>query len=193
MWPKAYGGAGLSPAEAKVLREEMGRINARPPLSSFGIWMLGPALLHFGTEGQKQRFLNEIARGEIRWCQGYSEPGAGSDLASLQMSAVADGDDFVLNGSKIWTTHAGEANWIFCLVRTSKHERPQQGITFLLVPMDQPGVTVRPLTMISGEQIQAEVFFDDARSARANVIGEVDRGWSVAKYLLEFERGGSAH
>jgi alkylation response protein AidB-like acyl-CoA dehydrogenase len=131
--------------------------------------------------------------GEHFWCQGYSEPGAGSDLASLQMSAVEDGEDFVCNGSKIWTTHATEANWIFCLVRTSHEAKPQQGITFLLIPMNLPGIEVRPLVMGSGEKIQNQVFFDNVRAPKANVLGQVGQGWTVAKYLLEFERGGSAY
>ncbi len=191
-WLPDHGGRDWTPAQFYLYARERARAGA-PSLSPMGIHMVAHVIAAFGTPEQKDWFLPRILTGEVFFCQGYSEPGAGSDLAALQMSAVPDGDDFVLNGSKIWTTHAGEANWIFCLVRTSKHERPQQGITFLLVPMDQPGVTVRPLTMISGETIQAEVFFDDARSARSNVIGEVDRGWRVAKYLLEFERGGSAH
>jgi len=191
-WLPEHGGRDWTAAQFYLWARERARAGA-PPLSPMGIHMVAHVIAAFGTDAQKAYFLPRILTGEVFFCQGYSEPGAGSDLAALQMSAVADGDDFVLNGSKIWTTHAGKANWIFCLVRTSKHDRPQQGITFLLVPMDQPGVTVRPLTMISGETIQAEVFFDNARSAKANVIGEVDRGWSVAKYLLEFERGGSAH
>ena len=137
-WPKEYGGAGLEPAEAKILREEMARINARPPLSSFGIWMLGPALLHFGTEGQKAHYLNEIARGEIRWCQGYSEPGSGSDLVSMQTFGEDKGDHWVVNGQKIWTSYADEADWIFCLVRTDKANK-YQGITFMLFDMASEG------------------------------------------------------
>jgi alkylation response protein AidB-like acyl-CoA dehydrogenase len=191
-WLPEHGGRDWTPAQFYLYARESARAGA-PALSPMGIHMVAHVIAAFGTPEQKDWFLPRILSGEVFFCQGYSEPGAGSDLAALQMSAVPDGEDFILNGSKIWTTHAGEANWIFCLVRTSKHARPQQGITFLLVPMDQPGVAVRPLTMISGETIQAEVFFDDARSARSNVIGEVDRGWTVAKYLLEFERGGSAH
>ncbi|SKB42186.1 acyl-CoA dehydrogenase family protein [Sphingopyxis flava] len=191
-WQPEHGGRDWSAAQFYLWARERARSGA-PPLSPMGIHMVAHVIAAFGTEEQKAWFLPRILSGEVFFCQGYSEPGAGSDLAALQMSAVADGDDFVLNGSKIWTTHASEANWIFCLVRTSKGDRPQQGITFLLVPMDQPGVTVRPLTMISGETIQTEIFFDNARSSKANVIGAVDRGWTVAKYLLEFERGGSAH
>jgi acyl-CoA dehydrogenase len=192
-WPKAYGGAGLSPAEAKVLREEMGRIGARPPLSSFGIWMLGPALLHFGTEGQKQRFLNEIARGEIRWCQGYSEPGSGSDLVSLQTFGEDKGDSWVVNGQKIWTSYADHADWIFCLVRTDKADK-YQGITFMLFDMASEGVTTKPILLISGNSPFCETFFDDVQVPKSYgddcpaYVGQINRGWDVAKYLLGHER-----
>jgi acyl-CoA dehydrogenase len=192
-WPKAYGGAGLNPAEAKILREEMGRINARPPLSSFGIWMLGPALLHFGTEGQKQRFLNEIARGEIRWCQGYSEPGSGSDLVSLQTFGEDQGDSWVVNGSKIWTSYADQADWIFCLVRTDKADK-YKGITFMLFDMASEGVTTKPILLISGNSPFCETFFDNVAVPKSYgedcpaYVGEVGRGWDVAKYLLGHER-----
>ena len=187
-WPKAYGGAGLSPAEAKVLREEMARINARPPLSSFGIWMLGPALLHFGTEGQKQRFLNEIARGEIRWCQGYSEPGSGSDLVSMQTFGEDKGDHWIVNGQKIWTSYADKADWIFCLVRTDPEAPKHLGISFVLFDMATPGVTTRPITLISGKSPFCETFFDDVRVEKQNLIGTLNRGWDVAKALLAHER-----
>jgi acyl-CoA dehydrogenase len=192
-WPKEYGGAGLSPAEAKVLREEMGRINARPPLSSFGIWMLGPALLHFGTEGQKKRFLNEIARGEIRWCQGYSEPGSGSDLVSLQTYGEDNGDHWVVNGQKIWTSYADQADWIFCLVRTDKQNK-YQGITFMLYDMASEGVTTKPILLISGNSPFCETFFDNVAVPKSYgedcpaYVGEINRGWDVAKYLLGHER-----
>lgn len=189
-WRPDHGGHDWTAAQFYLFAREWALAGA-PSLSPMGIHMVAHVIAAFGTDAQKQWFLPRILSGEIFFCQGYSEPNAGSDLAALQMSAVADGDDFILNGSKIWTTHAQEANWIFCLVRTSRHERPQQGITFLLVDMEQPGVTVHPLTMISGETIQNEVFFDQARASRAHVIGEVDRGWAVAKYLLEFERGGA--
>ena len=198
MWPKEFGGAGLSAAEAKVLREEMGRISARPPLSSFGIWMLGPALLHFGTEGQKLRFLNEIARGEIRWCQGYSEPGSGSDLVSLQTFGedVVDpvGDDhWVVNGQKIWTSYADHADWIFCLVRTNKADK-YQGITFMLFDMASAGVTTKPILLISGNSPFCETFFDNVAVPKSYgddcpaYVGTINRGWDVAKYLLGHER-----
>ena len=192
-WPKAYGGAGLNPAEAKVLREEMNRINARPPLSSFGIWMLGPALLHFGTEGQKQRFLGEIARGEIRWCQGYSEPGSGSDLVSMQTFGEDQGDHWVVNGQKIWTSYADKADWIFCLVRTDKGNK-YQGITFMLFDMTTPGVTTKPIKLISGNSPFCETFFDNVAVPKSygedvpGFVGEINRGWDVAKYLLGHER-----
>jgi alkylation response protein AidB-like acyl-CoA dehydrogenase len=192
-WPKEYGGAGLSPAEAKVLREEMAAIGARPPLSSFGIWMLGPALLHFGTEGQKKHFLNQIARGEIRWCQGYSEPGSGSDLVSLQTYGEDKGDHWVVNGQKIWTSYADKADWIFCLVRTDK-ENKYQGITFMLYDMESPGVSTKPILLISGNSPFCETFFDDVQVPKSygedipGYVGEINRGWDVAKYLLGHER-----
>ena len=192
-WPTAYGGAGLSPAEAKVLREEMARIDARSPLHSFGIWMLGPALLHFGTEGQKQRFLNEIARGEIRWCQGYSEPGSGSDLVSLQTYGDDKGDHWVVDGQKIWTSYADEADWIFCLVRTDKTNK-YQGITFMLFDMASEGVSTKPIKLISGSSPFCETFFDSVSVPKSYgedipaQVGQVNRGWDVAKYLLGHER-----
>jgi alkylation response protein AidB-like acyl-CoA dehydrogenase len=192
-WPKEYGGAGLTPPEAKVLREEMARINARPPLSSFGIWMLGPALLHFGTEQQKLHFLNQIARGEIRWCQGYSEPGSGSDLVSLQTFGEDKGDHWVVNGSKIWTSYADKADWIFCLVRTDKTNK-YQGITFMLYDMATPGMSTKPILLISGNSPFCETFFDDVKVPKSYgegipaYVGEINRGWDVAKYLLGHER-----
>jgi len=192
-WPKAYGGSGLSPAEAKVLREEMGRINARPPLSSFGIWMLGPALLHFGTEGQKQRFLNEIARGEIRWCQGYSEPGSGSDLVSLQTYGEDKDDHWIVNGQKVWTSYADQADWIFCLVRTDKADK-YSGITFMLFDMASEGVSTKPILLISGNSPFCETFFDNVEVPKSYgedcpaYVGQINRGWDVAKYLLGHER-----
>jgi len=192
-WPKDYGGAGLSPAEGKILRQEMAAINARPPLSSFGIWMLGPALLHFGTEGQKRRFLNEIARGEIRWCQGYSEPGSGSDLVSMQTFGEDKGDHWIVNGQKIWTSYADHADWIFCLVRTDK-ENKYQGITFMLFDMENEGVSTKPIKLISGYSPFCETFMDDVKVPKSygedipGYVGEINRGWDVAKYLLGHER-----
>ncbi|MGB3754500.1 MAG: acyl-CoA dehydrogenase family protein [Parerythrobacter sp.] len=186
-WPKAYGGAGLSAAEAKVLRQEMAAINARSPLSSFGIWMLGPALLKFGTEEQKVHYLGEIARGEIRWCQGYSEPGSGSDLVSMQTFGEDAGDHWVVNGQKIWTSYADEADWIFCLVRTDKTDK-YKGITFMLFDMASEGVSTKPILLISGNSPFCETFFDDVKVPKDQFVGEINRGWDVAKYLLGHER-----
>ncbi len=186
-WPSAYGGGGLSAAETKVLKEEMAAIGARPPLTSFGISMLGPALLKFGTEEQKKHYLGQIARGEIRWCQGYSEPGAGSDLAGLQTKAEDAGDHYVVNGQKVWTSYADEADWIFCLVRTST-ESKHKGISFLLFDMESPGVTTKPILLISGNSPFCETFFDDVRVPKDQIVGEVNKGWDVAKYLLGHER-----
>jgi acyl-CoA dehydrogenase len=186
-WPSAYGGGGLSPAETKVLRQEMARIGARNPLYSFGISMLGPALLKYGNEAQKKRFLTEIARGEIRWCQGYSEPGAGSDLAGLQTSAEDRGDHFLVNGQKVWTSYADKADWIFCLVRTSK-ESKHEGISFLLFDMASPGVSTRPILLISGYSPFCETFFDDVKVPKDQLVGALNKGWDVAKYLLGHER-----
>src|SRR5437868_6272586 len=186
-WPKDYGGGGLSAAEARVLKEEMQRIGARPPLTSFGISMLGPALLKFGTEEQKKHYLGQIARGEIRWCQGYSEPGAGSDLAGLQTKAEDRGDHWLVNGQKVWTSYADKADWIFCLVRTST-ESKQGGISFLLFDMETPGVSTKPILLISGNSPFCETFFDDVKVPKDQVVGEVNKGWDVAKYLLGHER-----
>ena len=186
-WPKDYGGGGLSANEARVLKEEMQRIGARPPLTSFGISMLGPALLAFGTEEQKRRYLPQIARGEIRWCQGYSEPGAGSDLASLQTKAEDRDDHWLVNGQKVWTSYADKADWIFCLVRTST-ESKQGGISFLLFDMQTPGVSTRPILLISGNSPFCETFFDDVKVPKDQIVGEVNKGWDVAKYLLGHER-----
>jgi len=189
-WRREHGGQDWTPAQHYLFERERIRAGA-PPVSPMGIHMVAHVIQAFGTPEQKAWFLPRILDGEVFFCQGYSEPQAGSDLASLQMRAVADGDDFVLNGSKIWTTHAQEANWMFCLVRTGRGGRPQQGITFLLVDMTTPGVIVRPLVMTSGETVQNQVFFTDVRVPSGNVIGAVDDGWTVAKYLLEFERGHS--
>ena len=174
-WPTAYGGGGLSPAETKILKQEMARIGARNPLMSFGISMLGPALLKYGNEAQKKRFLTEIARGEIRWCQGYSEPGAGSDLAGLQTSAEDRGDHFLVNGQKVWTSYADKADWIFCLVRTSK-ESKHNGISFLLFDMASPGVSTKPILLISGNSPFCETFFDDVQVPKDQLVGELNKG-----------------
>jgi len=186
-WPKAYGGAGLTPEESKILRREMQSLNCRSPLSSFGIWMLGPALLKFGTEEQKVHYLNQIARGEIRWCQGYSEPGSGSDLVSMQTFGEDMGDHWVVNGQKIWTSYADKADWIFCLVRTDKTNK-YQGISFLLFDMTTPGVTTKPILLISGNSPFCETFFDNVVVPKDQIVGDVNRGWDVAKYLLGHER-----
>ncbi|MCF6221063.1 MAG: acyl-CoA dehydrogenase family protein [Robiginitomaculum sp.] len=187
-WPKQYGGAGLSRAEDKILKQEMKRINARPPLLSFGIWMLGPALLKFGSEEQKMRYLPEICRGEIRWCQGYSEPNAGSDLASLATKCEDKGKYFLVNGSKIWTSYADEADWIFCLVRTDNSGKKHHGISFILFDMETPGVSTKPIKLISGRSPFCETFFKDVKVPKENLVGERDKGWSIAKYLLTHER-----
>ncbi len=186
-WPKAYGGGGLSPAETKVLRQEMKAIGARSPLNSFGISMLGPALLKYGTENQKLDHLPKIARGEIRWCQGYSEPNAGSDLASLATSAEDGGDHYIVNGQKVWTSYADKADWIFCLVRTDKSSK-QGGISFVLFDMESPGVSTKPILLISGYSPFCETFFDDVKVPKANRVHDENRGWDVAKYLLGHER-----
>ena len=187
-WPTEYGGGGLSREQAKVLHSEMRRIDAQPPLASFGVWMLGPALLAFGTEAQKKHFLPEIVRGEIRWCQGYSEPGAGSDLAGLQTRAEDRGDHWIVNGQKVWTSYADKADWIFCLVRTDPDASKHLGISFVLIDMATKGVSTRPITLISGKSPFCETFFDDVRVEKENLVGTLNRGWDVAKYLLAHER-----
>jgi len=187
-WPTEYGGAGLSRAEAKVLQQEMKAIGARSPLTSFGIWMLGPALLKFGNEEQKLEHLPPIARGEIRWCQGYSEPNAGSDLASLATKAEDKGDHYLVNGQKVWTSYADQADKIFCLVRTDNSGPKHQGISFVLFDMAQEGVEARPIKLISGKSPFCETFFTDVRVPKENLVGEEGKGWTVAKYLLAHER-----
>lgn len=187
-WPVEYGGGGLSPQQSKILKEEMRAMGCRPALSDLGIWMLGPALLEYGNEAQKKKYLTEIARGETRWCQGYSEPGAGSDLASLQTRAEDKGDHFLINGSKIWTTMADKADCIFCLVRTDPGAKKQEGISFLLIDMDDPGVSVSPIELISGKSEFCQTFFDNVKVPKENLIGELNKGWSVAKALLKHER-----
>ena len=187
-WPKAYGGGGLNKDEARVLREEMAHLRCRPPLTSFGISMLGPALLKYGNETQKKEHIPKIARGEIRWCQGYSEPGAGSDLASLKTRADDKGDHFLVNGSKIWTSYGDNADWIFCLVRTDFDAKKQEGISFLLFDMESAGVTTRPIRLISGYSPFTQTFFDDVKVPKENMLGELNKGWTIAKYLLTHER-----
>jgi acyl-CoA dehydrogenase len=187
-WPVEYGGGGLSAEEAKILKDEMKAINARAPMFSLGIWMLGPAVLEYGTEEQKQKFITGIVRGETRWCQGYSEPGSGSDLASLQCKAEDKGDHFLINGSKIWTTKADECDWIFCLVRTDPDAIKQEGISFLLIDMQSKGISTSPIGLISGESDFCQTFFDNVEVPKGNLIGELNTGWSVAKSLLKHER-----
>ncbi len=186
-WPREHGGLGLSAAKQLILMEEYERHGvARTP--DHGIILLGPLLIRYGTEAQKHRFLPRILSGEDIWCQGYSEPGAGSDLAGLRTEAVLDGDEWVVNGQKTWTTLASDANWIFLLVRTDKAAKKQQGISFLLVPLDQPGVTVRPIINLEMHDEFCEVFFDDVRVPKDNLVGQVNQGWTMAKALLGFER-----
>jgi alkylation response protein AidB-like acyl-CoA dehydrogenase len=186
-WPAEYGGGGLSKAEARILQQELSRLGARPALTSFGVWMLGPALLEFASEEQKKKFIPQIVRGEIRWCQGYSEPGAGSDLAGLQTRAEDKGDHYLVNGQKVWTSYADKCDWIFCLVRTDasvKHD----GISFLLIDMDNPGVEARPIKLISGASPFCETFLTDVKVPKENLVGELNKGWTIAKRLLEHER-----
>ena len=187
-WPTAYGGGGLTALQARIIKEEMKRIRARAPIYGIGLWMLGPAILEYGTEAQKQQHIPPIINGETRWAQGYSEPGAGSDLASLQCRAEAQGDHFLVNGSKIWTTSADKCDWIFCLVRTDPAAPKHEGISFLLIDMDVPGVTTRPIELISGESEFCQTFFDNVRVPRDNVVGGLNKGWAVAKALLVHER-----
>jgi alkylation response protein AidB-like acyl-CoA dehydrogenase len=190
-WPVEYGGCDWTLTQHYIFSRES-QLAGAPSLSPMGIRMVAHALIAFGTQDQKDYFLPRILTGEVFFCQGYSEPEAGSDLAALSMAAVDDGDDLVCTGSKIWTTHAREANWMFALVRTSRTQKKQQGITFVLIDMTSPGIQIRPLVMTSGEEIQNQVFFDEVRVPKSNVLGQIDDGWTVAKYLLEFERGGGA-
>ncbi len=187
-WPVEYGGAGLNRDQEKVFHEEMARLNARAPLQSFGIWMLGPALLHFGSHDQKLAYLPPIARGEVRWCQGYSEPGAGSDLANVQTHGEDKGDHWLVNGQKIWTSYADKASQIFALIRTDREAPKHKGISFLLIDMEDPGVETRPIQMISGISPFCETFFTNVKVPKHRIVGEENRGWDVAKYLLTHER-----
>ena len=189
-WPVEHGGAGLTHDEHVVLLEEMRRIGARAPVAGMGTAMLGPTLLEFGTAEQKARHLPKIARGEVWWCQGYSEPGAGSDLASLTTRAEDHGDHFVIHGQKIWTSGAQFADWIFCLVRTDPAAPKHQGISFLLFSMHQPGVTVKPIRLISGASPFCETFLDGAIAHKEDLVGGLNKGWTVAKRLLQHERSG---
>jgi alkylation response protein AidB-like acyl-CoA dehydrogenase len=187
-WPREYGGGGLSKQEAKVLAEEMGKLRLRPALTGFGLSMIGPLLLQEGSEELKRAHIPAIVQGQIRWCQGYSEPGAGSDLASLQTKAVRDGDVFVLNGQKVWTSYGDKADWMFILVRTDFEAPKHGGITFLLMDMESPGVTVRPIKLISGSSPFCETFLSDVRVPVQNVVGRANDGWRLAKALLGHER-----
>lgn len=191
-WPKEYGGGGLDKDEFIVLLEELQRINARPPLGGMGVTMIGPTLLEYGSEDQKLRHLPKIASGELAWCQGYSEPGAGSDLASLSTRAEDKGDYYLVNGSKIWTSGAQHADWIFCLVRTDFDAPKHDGISFLLFSMDDPGVTVKPIELLNGESPFCQTFFDDVKVPKTDRVHEENKGWTVAKRLLQHERSGLA-
>ena len=189
-WPEEYGGAGLDKGHFLVLLEELQRIGARPPLGGMGVSMIGPTLLEHGNDDQKARHLPAIARGEFAWCQGYSEPGAGSDLASLQTSAEDMGDHFIVNGSKIWTSGANYADWMFCLVRTNRDVPKHDGISFLLFSMDSPGVTTKPIDLINGKSPFCQTFFDDVKVPKEDLVGELNKGWTIGKRLLQHERSG---
>ncbi|MEM7514352.1 MAG: acyl-CoA dehydrogenase family protein [Bacteroidota bacterium] len=187
-WPKEYGGGGLSKDEYRILRQEMAKINCRPPMWSFGLAMLGPALLKFGNDEQKAQYLTEITQGDVWWCQGYSEPGAGSDLASLQTRAEDKGDHFLVSGQKVWTSYADKADMIFCLVRTNPDVPKQHGISFLLIDMKAEGVSTAPIKLISGKSAFCETFFDNVKVPKENLVGGLNAGWTIAKYLLTHER-----
>jgi len=185
-WPTQYGGGGLAPDKARVVEQELSRY--RPPLVSFGIWMLGPVLLEFANEAQKAEHLPKIIQGQIRWCQGYSEPGAGSDLASLQTRCEDKGDHWLINGQKIWTSYADKADWCFCLVRTDPTAKKHEGISFVLIDMASPGVETRPIKLISGESPFCETFFTDVKIPKGALVGQLNKGWDIAKRLLQYER-----
>ena len=187
-WPSEYGGGGLDKDQAVVLGEELARINARPALTSFGISMLGPVLLEYGNHQQKLEHIPKIVRGEIRWCQGYSEPGSGSDLASLSTKAELQGDNYLINGSKVWTSYADKADWIFCLVRTDFDVPKHSGISFILFDMASEGISTKPIQLISGSSPFCETFFDDVKVPANNLVGRLNEGWSIAKRLLQHER-----
>jgi len=187
-WKVKYGGGGLSNEENNILNQEMGRLGCRKPHYNFGISMLGPAMLKFANEEQKLNYLPEIVQGKIRWCQGYSEPNAGSDLANLQTKAEDKGDYFLVTGSKVWTSYAEKADWIFCLVRTDSSSSKHTGISFLLIDMASEGVSTRPIKLISGKSPFCETFFDSVKVPKANLVGTLNDGWTIAKYLLTHER-----
>ena len=186
-WPVEYGGTGWSLSQRYIFAQECARYET-PGISPMGLKMCGPMLIGYGSEEQKSYYLPRILSGEHIWCQGYSEPGSGSDLASLKTSAVSDGDDYVVNGTKIWTSFAHHANMMFALVRTSSEGKVQQGISFLLIDMTSPGITVKPIINLEGSHELNQVFFDNVRVPKANRVGQENQGWSVAKYLLQFER-----
>src|SRR5580700_7194860 len=186
-WPAQYGGGGLNREQARLLQQEMNRIGAWNPIGGMGVMMFGPTLLEYGSEEQKRRHIPGIVRGEVRWCQGYSEPGAGSDLAALRTQCVAAGDYFVVNGQKIWTSGAQWADWCFCLVRTDNSKK-HEGISFLLIDMTSPGIEVRPIKLISGNSPFCEVFFTDVKVPKGNLIGALNGGWTIGKRLLQHER-----
>ena len=189
-WPEEYGGTGWDDMQRYIFSSECASAGAPSP-TAMGLHMVGPVLMKYGTQKQKDFYLPRILSGDDFWCQGYSEPGSGSDLASLQCKAVREGDHYVVNGTKIWTTHAQYANRIFCLVRTDNTGKPQQGITFLLIDMDTPGIEIKPIITMAGDHEVNQTFFDDVKVPVENVVGEENDGWTVAKYLLEFERGGA--
>ncbi|MFU8815004.1 MAG: acyl-CoA dehydrogenase family protein [Pseudomonadales bacterium] len=188
-WPEEFGGTGWTPTQKYIFGEECAKSGA-PGLIPLGLRMLAPVLLRYGTPEQQAHYLPRMLSGEHYWCQGYSEPGSGSDLSSLRTTAISDGDDYLVNGTKIWTTHAHFADHIFCLVRTDASGKPQAGITFLLIPMNTPGISVEPIITLAGDHEVNQVFFDDVRVPQSNRVGPENQGWTVAKYLLEFERGG---
>jgi alkylation response protein AidB-like acyl-CoA dehydrogenase len=186
-WPAEYGGGGFSPQQARVLDQELAAGRYRPALLSFGLWMLGPVLLEYANEAQKKEHLPKIVQGKIRWCQGYSEPGAGSDLAGLQTRCEDKGDHWLINGQKVWTSYANKADWCFCLVRTDPSKK-HEGISFVLIDMLTPGVETRPIRLISGESPFCETFFTDVKIPKENLVGRVNGGWEIAKRLLQYER-----
>ncbi|MCB1614842.1 MAG: acyl-CoA dehydrogenase family protein, partial [Pseudomonadales bacterium] len=187
-WPREYGGAGFDAEQTRIFKEEMKRLKCRAPQVNLGIWMAGPAILEFGTEEQKLEHLPRIARGEIRWCQGYSEPGAGSDLAGLQTRAEDKGDHFLVNGAKIWTSYADKSDYIYCLVRTNPDAPKREGITFLIFDMALEGIEAKPIELITGEKHFCQTFFDNVKVPKSAVLGEINKGWTVAKRVLEHER-----
>ena len=191
-WPVEYGGAGLEKEEFLVLLEELQRLGARPPLQGMGVTMIGPTLLEYGSDEQKSRHLPAIASGQFAWCQGYSEPGAGSDLANLATYAEDRGDHFLVNGAKIWTSGANYADWMFCLVRTNKDVPKHEGISFILLSMDSPGVTTSPIELLNGKSPFCQTFFDNVEVPKADLVGELNKGWTIGKRLLQHERSGLA-